>query len=399
MGVKNKSVMILAVLLLSLMPTIHASEESTTVPQFGSGFDEVIIADRTDGLDEPRDLEFHPNPDRSDELWVVNRADDAMVIIHETGTTSQFSEERLDAFRNHFMEEVSAIAFGAYDDEFDYTFGTAQESRNTYNGAYDPNNFMGPALWPSSLAHFAMENQDGPLGGSHIDMLHESPDGMGIAHDNGNAYWYFDGYYGHLVYYDFQADHDTGETDHSDGIVHRYSDVQLNRYPGVPSHMVLDKNSGILYISDTGANRVLWVNTDDQTTTSTNIYNDPSRLEPLAQYLRIDGVEWGVLDTGLSLPSGIALDGDKLFVSEYGSSEITAYDIADDGRSATVIDTIQTGAQKIMGIEIGPDNHLYYVDNGRDQVVRIDSYYDIDTDGVLDENDNCLEIFNESRKS
>ena len=84
MGVKNKSVMILAVLLLSLMPTIHASEESTTVPQFGSGFDEVIIADRTDGLDEPRDLEFHPNPDRSDELWVANRADDAMVVIHET---------------------------------------------------------------------------------------------------------------------------------------------------------------------------------------------------------------------------------------------------------------------------------------------------------------------------
>ena len=51
-----------------------------------------------------------------------------------------------------------------------------------------------------------------------------------------------------------------------------------------------------------------------------------------------------------------------------------------------------------MGIEIGPDNHLYYVDNGRDQVVRIDSYYDIDTDGVLDENDNCLEIFNPVKK-
>ena len=78
--------------------------------------------------------------------------------------------------------------------------------------------------------------------------------------------------------------------------------------------------------------------------------------------------------------------------------EITAYDIADDGRSATVIDTIQTGAQKIMGIEIGPDNHLYYVDNGRDQVVRMDSYYDIDTDGVMDENDNCPFIFNPSQE-
>ena len=60
-------------------------------------------------------------------------------------------------------------------------------------------------------------------------MNHESPDGMGIAHDNGNAYWYFDGYYGELVYYDFQMDHDTGQDDHSDGIIYSYSDVQLAR--------------------------------------------------------------------------------------------------------------------------------------------------------------------------
>ena len=60
---------------------------------------------------------------------------------------------------------------------------------------------------------------------------------------------------------------------------------------------------------------------------------------------------------------------------------------------------VQTGAQKIMGIEVGPDNHLYYVDNGRDQVVRIDSYYDIDADGVLDEDDNCLEVFNPGQEN
>ena len=60
------------------------------------------------------------------------------------------------------------------------------------------------------------------IGGSHIDMLHESPLGMGIAHDSGNSYWYFDGYYGHLVYYDFKEDHDIGMDDHSDGVVRRY---------------------------------------------------------------------------------------------------------------------------------------------------------------------------------
>ncbi|MEC7228976.1 MAG: hypothetical protein VXV95_02885, partial [Candidatus Thermoplasmatota archaeon] len=109
-------VILVSVMLFSLISNVQANEHTSQVAQFGTGFNEIVIADLSDGLDEPRDLEFHPNPARSDELWVVNRADDAMVIIHETGTENQFSEERLDAYRNHFMEEVSAIAFGAYDD-------------------------------------------------------------------------------------------------------------------------------------------------------------------------------------------------------------------------------------------------------------------------------------------
>ena len=36
-----------------------------------------------------------------------------------------------------------------------------------------------------------------------------------------------------------------------------------------------------------------------------------------------------------------------------------------------------------MGIEIGPNGHLYYVDNGKDEVVRIDAYLDQDADGVV----------------
>ena len=400
MGVKYYTVLIFAILLFSLIPTVQASEEVNIVQQFGTGFDEIVIASSTDGLDEPRDLEFHPGIDRSDELWIVNRADDSMVIIHETGTSSQTSEERLDAYRNHFMEEVSAIAFGAYNEEFDYQFGTAQESRNTYNGMGDPNDFMGPALWPSSLSHFAVENQNGENGllGSHIDMLHESPLGMGIAHDYDNVYWYNDGFYNELVRYDFQEDHDTGEHDHSDGIVHRYSDIELSRFGGVPGHMILDKNTGILYISDTGANRVLWVNTDDTTTTSEDIYNEQSRVEPLAEYMRITDVEWGILDTGLSRPSGIALENNTLFVSEYGNGQINAYDLFEDGKGATFLDNIQTSAQKIMGIEVGPDGFLYYVDNGRDQVIRIDPYFDIDEDEVMDEVDNCVYISNPSQE-
>ena len=259
-------------------------------------------------------------------VYGSNRGDDSISIIHDTGLGTQYSENREDSNSDHFLEEVSAIAFGAYHPEFDWQWGSAQETQNTYCGQGSPNQFMGPTLWPSSLSHFAVENQNNGNGllGSHIDMNHESPDGMGIAHDSGNAYWYFDGYYGELVYYDFQEDHDTGQDDHSDGIVHRYVDIELTRDGGIPGHMVLDKESGILYIADTGKNRVLWVNTDDQSVSTTDILNSATQLEPLAEYKEKRGMEWGVLDTGLGRPSGIALEGDTLFVSENGNGQIVA---------------------------------------------------------------------------
>ena len=392
-GEKTSALLITVLMIgvLGLFTSPVSSEQIVTPPdtyisQFGPGFDEVVIASSTDGLDEPRDLEFHPGIGRSDELWVVNRADDSMVIIHKTGTPEQTSEERLDAYRNHFMEEVSAIAFGAYHDEFDYQFGTAQESRNTYNGASNPNDFMGPALWPSSLDHFAVENQNGENGllGSHIDMLHESPLGMGIAHDYDNVYWYNDGFYNELVRYDFQQDHDTGEHDHSDGIVHRYSEIELSRFAGIPGHMTLDKDTGILYISDTGANRVLWVNTHDTTITSVDIYDDPTRVESLAEYMRVTDVEWGIFDTGISRPSGIALHDGTLFVSQNGNGKITGFNLDSDGKGFSNSRTVNTNAGSIMGLEVGPEGKLWYVDSLNNIVVRLDPHEDADFDQVRD---------------
>ena len=393
---KQACIILLSILLFSIPSQAVASKDARAVSQFGGGFDEIVIADSSDGLSDPRDLEFHPGSSRNDELWIVNRATDSVTIVHDTGSSTQWSEHREDSNRNHFMEEVSAIAFGSYHNEFDVQFATAQESRNTFNGQGNPNNFMGPALWPSSLSHFAVENQNNGNGllGSHIDMLHESPYGMGIAHDSDNAYWYNDGYYGELVYYDFQGDHDTGEDDHADGIVRRYTDILLTRASGVPGHMVLDKDSGILYIADAGANRVLWANTDDTSFNTVNIIGDNSQLETLHEYSSITGLEWGVLASGLNKPSGIALDGDQLFVSLNGNGQIVAFDLNSNGKGATEAGTIQTSASSIMGLEIGPNGNLYYVDNGQDEIVRIDPYVDADGDGVGDIIDNCPSIAN-----
>jgi hypothetical protein len=392
MANKRVCVMILFILVFYIPSHAVGNDDNNVVPQFGVSFDEVTVADSSDGLSDPRDLEFHPG--RANELWIANRATDSISIIHNTGLDNQTSENRQDSHKNHFLEEVSAIAFGSYHPEFDWQWGSAQESVNTYCGQGSPNNFMGPTLWPSSLSHFAMEHQNDQYLGSHIDMNHESPFGMGIAHDSDNSYWYNDGYYGELVYYDFQQDHDTGMDDHSDGIVRRYSDIQLTHSYGTPGHMVLDKDSGILYISDPGANRIIWVNTDDATYNTQNIMSDSSRLERLAEYSRITGIEWGVLDSGLSKPSGIALDGDQLFVSEKGNNRIVAYDLSSNGKSASEAGSIQTSASAIMGLEIGPDGHIYYVDNGNDEVVRIDPLADVDDDGVIDRDDNCPLVAN-----
>ena len=380
---------------LAVSPTAVAEGDArsshTYVEQFGSGFNETVIATDGDDLNVPRDLEFHPSSSRQNELWVVNRATDSVTIIHSAGLAGQSSENRQDAYGNHFMEEVSAFAFGQDHSEFDYIFASAQETRNTYNGQQPPNNFMGPALWPSSLSHFAEVNQQpgGPLG-SHLDMLHESPNGMGIAHDSGNAYWYNDGYYGELVYYDFHDDHDTGGEDHDDGVVRRYTEITPTRSVGVPGHMVLDKANGILYIADTGAGRVLWVNTDDPTTTTTDIMGSSTQKDSeLAEYSEITNVEWGVLASSLSSPSGISLHGDTLFVSQNGNGKISAYELANDGKSATHMQTVDTNANSIMGLEVGPGDKLWYVDAGLNRVIRIDPFPDADLDGIRDSLDDC----------
>ena len=365
----------------------NMSQPDTYITQFGPGFAETEIASVSDNLDVPRDLEFHPSPSRQNELWVINRATDSVTIVHNAGQTNQLSEHRLDSNRNHFMEEVSAIAFGDWHEEFDYQFATAQESRNTYNGQGNPNNFMGPALWPSSLSHFAEENQDpGGLLGSHIDMLHESPFGMGIAHDSENVYWYNDGYYGELVRYDFQEDHDTGEDDHSDGQVRRYADISLTRTPGVPGHMEMNHDNGILYIADTGAGRVIWVNTSDPGVT-TNIMGDETQMEPLAEYSEVTDVEWGVLANGLSSPSGVALHQGILFVSQNGNGKISGYNLDEDGKGIEKSRTVNTNAGSIMGLEVGPDGKLWYVDSQNNLVIRIDPYDDSDYDEVRDSMD------------
>lgn len=368
-GLGSLSVFAGGQLSVAAAPVSAPVEVGNSVPEFGhpSLRRLNILATASDGLSNPRDLEF--NPKVPGELWVVNRNTEGVVIFHDTGTVSQRAETRKDSFRNHFMAKVSSLAFG-----INGNFASCQESDN------GGNNFMGPTLWDANLAIFANVNQTlvpeaictyprvGPLTqllGSHIDMLHQSPWCMGIAHAVDNAYWTFDGAHKNLVYYDFVQDHGPGYDDHSDGRLRRYTDVVLTRVAGVPSHMVVDTASGNLFIADTGTGRVLKV--DPSTATAAGRLTASN--EPLAEYLEHTGATVHVFASGLMQPSGLAIHNNRIFVSDHSTGEIIAYSL----ESGLELDRMGTGARKIMGLTFDTVGQLHYVDGAANTLVRIDA--------------------------
>ena len=361
------------ILLLSLACT-GSSDQVEPEPEIGIaafGFnahdgaavtiDEILSS--ADGLDVPRDLDF--NPDRPGELWVVNRADDSTTIAKDAGTADQTSEHIIDPFAMHFMEEVSSIEFGKPG-----TFGTCQESRNTYNDSSRKNDFMGPTLWSSDLDVFGETNPEAAdsLGydlGSHLDMLHESPLCMGITWDSDNVYWVFDGLNEDIVRYDFQDDHGPGYDDHSDGIISRVTETGILRVEDIPSHMQLDHETGLLYTADTGNNRVLVLDT------LTGARGQDLRVvEPGTDHHNWDDAEmWDLIqgaDQGLGLPSGLAIHGEVLFVGDYATGNLFAFDL--DGE---LIDWLPTGLEGLMGIEVVSEEEIWVVDAATDRVLRI----------------------------
>jgi hypothetical protein len=331
--------------------------EEHVVPELGSTF--TVIGTAADGLDGVRDLEFDPaHPER---LWTFNTNIHGVVIFFEPGTAQQSAEVRVDTYGQHFMAYVSAAAFGD-----NGNFSSCQESRDEWNvGPQPPDDFMGPTLWSANLDIFAMVGQEFPPGaqeGSHLDMLHQSPLCMGIAHESGNAYWTSDGLRGNLVRYDFVGDHGPGGGDHSDGIITRYADATLTRVANVPSHMEYDHDTGMLWIADTGAGRIMRLDTN----TGTNVGSLPGEWDG-ATYTGVEGASYVPVVEGLANPSGFVLDTGRLFVSENATGDVIVFDL-----EGNELDRMQTPAQNLMGITLGPDGHLYYADPIANEVVRVD---------------------------
>ncbi len=323
------------------------------------------IVTSADQVDMPRDLDFKPN---SNELWVMLKGGTnggSMVIVHNAGLVGQTDEYRKDTHSSHFMRVASAMAFSDNGE-----WAAVSEIQSTAGGN---STFMGPALWSADPNIFATVFQNAwvsgfPLG-SHRDMLHQSPFAMGIAADSAKVYWVMDGHNGNICRYDFVEDHGAGYDDHSAGKIWRYTDVLVTRVADIPSHMVLDRANHWLYFIDGGNKQIKRMNTLSGSITG-NLSVPSTANEPLAGYKQVEGATVEVVDTwATGQPCGIDYVDGRLIVSDNENGDIHLYDVTGTPAQLGVIPTGQAG---IMGLKVGPDGRIWFVNYSGDKVVRID---------------------------
>ena len=237
---------------------------------------------------------------------------------------------------------------------------------------------MGPTLWTSDLSIFGKSNPEAveflsdafgmPTDlGSHLDMNHETPLCMGIAWERDNVFWTLDGSDGSIDRNDFAKDHGPGFDDHSDGVITRYAVGEFKREEGVPSHLIIDPSTDLLYIADAGNNAIKvmdinsgqtggWLDVKEPGVTHYEILN--AEVSTL-----IDGPEFGLL-----LPSGLSLIEDVLFVTDHGTGIIHAFDLA--GNHLDQFDT-GLGPDAVMGIYASSIDDLWVVDAKGDALYRL----------------------------
>jgi len=319
--------------------------------------DIIDVATEQDGLSMPSDIAFHPDKGTA---WITNRDDDSMVVLTDPDTPDQESDYYWSANgSNHFLAKPAALAFSLDN----YDFATIHEEDELTQGiGGTPEDFMGPTLWTGKQWQF-----DGGHS-SHLDMLHNSPNGVGIAWVEGNAYYVFDGYHDSITFYDFHDDHGLGGADHSDGEILRCVEGEVSYVEGVGSHLVYDDNDELLYIADSGNNRiaVLDTTTGEMGGVLTPNYDglgpgnfnhiDDAELDTL-----IDGV-----DHGLELPSGLEIHDDIIYVGDNATGWIHAFMM--DGTYITGLD-LGLDAGALQGFAIH-DDALWFT-NEADHTVSV----------------------------
>jgi hypothetical protein len=328
------------------------------------------------------DLDF--NPVRPGELWVTMQEfydgspctstvkqgcislEGSVLVVSDASGAAPVGVIKKDVNAWHFMRRPSSIAFGVGD-----SFATCGDAR-TGNFEDSPIDYSGPTWWSSDPNIFGKTHPVPPgetftPNGAHLDMLHGTPFCMGIAHEKDSIYWCLNGQIGALDRYNFNQPHPPGGEDHSDGEMYRHLEGSFARLEKVPSHMELDKATGLLYVADAGNKRVALVDTNTGTVNGTVVVQDNFAVKN-----RVDGtVISDFIPAGtLEAPSGIALGDGVVFVSDHATSRIHAFDM-----TGQLLKTLDTGMPPgtLSGIAVGPeDKKLYFVDMLTSRVRRID---------------------------
>ena len=365
-------------------------------------------------LATPRALGFHPV---TGDLWVGNRATDSLTIARgasdyarspaegEEGPRVSSVARRFDRAHYHYMDQMAAFAFGSPSDPH-APLATCQESENTYDGMKRANRFMGPSLydtvsgrWPRDApihvdqggaacdpdaAENSENNSEEPPKTcfmTHTDMLHASPNCVGIAWDPepetpfGNVYWVFDGLSGMLARFDFEKPHGPGSLDHSLANVRRYPELTLTRVAGVPGHVVVDAETRAVFVADTGGGRVVALHADSgrfarhARVDLGGEYELWSSPEPSFEYSEFACASWFEFAAGLDRPSGLAIHGNTLLVGEHGTGVVHAFHRTTGAR----LGSVRTGAAKLFGLAVEPKSgDVFFVDGeAEDRVGRI----------------------------
>lgn len=339
---------------------------------FVTVFDPSANGDR---LLEPTGLAWHGL--KPGELWITLRfgpdtrtcnegegpcpwLEGHVAIVAGAATTSTSVTMKLDANSWHFMRRPTGIAWGAGD-----RFATCGEAR-TGNYESDEIPYNGPTLWTADPTIFAEPPPPG-ANGTHLDMLHNSPYCMGIAHEQGSIYWVFNGDAGALDRYDFHEPHFPGGEDHSDGEVWRFAAGELLRVPEVPSHLAYDAMSRLLYVSDPGHSRVIALDTASGEVTGEITTYDPIRTHALVTGATVTDL---VPPGEVTLPSGLALVNGVLFVADRATGVIGAWDVDTKRRLRSLETGLGPGA--LTALSYGPDGKLYLSEITGGRVLRIE---------------------------
>jgi sugar lactone lactonase YvrE len=124
----------------------------------------------------------------------------------------------------------------------------------------------------------------------------------------------------------------------------------------------------MLYICDTGNGRLLRLHTTTGAAGSSPVASfsgDGPDYEVTGATVDVVVAPGGFLTD----PSGIAYRNNTIYVSDYATGIIHAFDLS--GNRVNWLDTGR-GANSLSGITFGPDGKLYFCDLKNDNVTRID---------------------------